>query len=180
MKTVVFAILFVWVAGVCNADGVKPFDKAKGYLENASTMTKEAQSTIEDIKIAYNTFKDKGTLDMILNGEQVDFPIEIISSDDDSKLSMILQSIKFTPSGGFATMYMRYEVGEGDKRQYLYFAGTDIGFSKSGGFDAGAKISLVASVNIGLGRCGAPKMKENSIKNCFSMFTIVFCQKFDL
>ena len=85
-------------------------------------------------KIAYNTFKDKGTLDMILNGEQVDFPIEIISSDDDSKLSMILQSIKFTPSGGFATMYMRYEVGEGDKRQYLYFAGTDIGFSKSAGF----------------------------------------------
>ena len=34
--------------------------------------------------------------------------------------------------------------------------------------------------NLGIGRRGAPKMKENSVKKWFSVFELVVCQKIDL
>ena len=124
-----------------------PIDLAKEYVG-------DAQDAVTEIKDLYGKVTDNATLQTILNGKEVKFPIKITSKNGDPNTAIILKEIKFTPTGGLATICMRFPVGEepdGDGKKYLYFYGSDIAFSKSGGFTGAAAIGLVETVEIPIG-----------------------------
>lgn len=137
---------------------LKPFEKAKKIAADikadpdntAGILSDEVANIatkIKEIDALYETVKNNGTLQTILNGKQVEFPVKIPSPVGDENLAIILEGISLDKDGGTVQMSMRFKAGE----TYLYFYGSDIAFTRNGGFTGETTISLVAPVNIPIG-----------------------------
>ena len=91
----------------------------------------------------------------------VTLPVGIKKTIGNTENIIVLETMKFTPDGATLTAYMSSEVPRSEKR--IALKGKDINFSP-GGFTAGARLELLANVDIPLGEKMTLKVKGEENK----------------
>lgn len=128
--------------------------KLKNKVGQAGQLVDDAGALITKIKAAYENVKENNsTMDFILNGKDVDFPVSILPGDGRQENQIILNQIVFLEGGAYAEVFFRLQVSDkgDDLDKYLYFAAQRVGFTKSGGFTGELELVLLNPHEINLG-----------------------------
>jgi len=110
----------------------------------------EVQRQVEHAQAVLQKVKDNQAFTTALNGKSIQLPIGIKKTVGNKEVIVCLDSIVFTPTYGYAVMYAIVEDTKNNKR--LSFRGTDIRFTKEGGFTGDGRLELLQTYDLEFGQ----------------------------
>ncbi len=123
------------------------FDKSRKVLDNA-------QHYLDRAKTVLDTATNSDAYDKLVNGEEKKLPIQIPIKNTSDKYFIKLDSLVINPQYAYAVVMMKLDpkvFSASYKGDPLYFAGSDIRFTKSGGFTGDATMVLLSDCSIPMG-----------------------------
>lgn len=121
------------------------------YAERANhDITDTARYFVNRAHALYEKVKAESRFTDVINAEAIqDLPIAVSRTIGGRDYTIIIDSIVFTPSGGYLVAYMSLEIPQHNKR--LAFRGSNIRFTNKGGITGEAKLELLEDVPMLLG-----------------------------
>lgn len=118
---------------------------------------KPAYMTIEEIKkhilrahASLQSVQARSAFTALLEGKNIELPVGIKKTIGNKDVIVCLDSIIFTPTYGFATLYVIIEDTKNDKE--LVFYGSNIRFTKDGGFTGDGRLDLLETYDLDFGQ----------------------------
>lgn len=136
-----------------------PEDPEKKTDESLSTkahsFTNDTSGLAARARAAFDNVQSNATIEMILQGYQVDFPVVIANQE---KYAIVIESIRIESKRSYATIFCRVgteadqeENSNSTEEDALWFAGTNIEFTHDGGFTGDLSLYLLEDYTFNMG-----------------------------
>lgn len=119
--------------------------------QNPAAMSAEKiQAIITRAQDALASIEENDAYTTLLSGKSIELPIGITKQVGNKNVTICLDSIIFTPTYAYGTLYVILEDTKNDK--LLFFYGSDIRFTKSGGFTGEGRLDLLETYELEFGQ----------------------------
>ncbi len=118
-------------------------------LSSAQTLVSQTSQQIAKIEAAVNYVESNNLYKALIDGKEFTFPIGILPESGDHSYALVLNSVKLTPDGMVAEIFMKIPVSGSES---LYFIADKIPFNRSGGIAGDATLYLLKTATATIGK----------------------------